>query len=126
MDFVVRKFAEGGAAMYLVTLLTVAGLVLAILALVRASDDIRPPRLQWIALIGALPPILVGYGGYRLGLMRVLEALAAVDPGMREQLLLVGTAEALVCLKFGAICSALLGLLAGGALALVYGSSEQS
>lgn len=50
----------------------------------------------------ALLPLLIGVGGYYLGMQQVYAALALVDPTYKEELLARGRAEAMNNIWFGA------------------------
>lgn len=120
-------FREGGVSMYgVLAVVSVVGPAIG-LALLAAIGAWFSPGMRSVAqvgavlvLIGSVLPALIGAAGWRLGMSQVEAALAAVDPSMREVLLMQGTAEAQVPLVFGGLASGALGMVAAMVVAVAF------
>lgn len=112
-------FQEGGTAMWAVLGLDIIGVGMLVFAMVLAFGARAVPPVQWpariinfVILMGALMPGLVGAGGWLYGRYLTDQALATADPTQRDAMMAAGYAMATYPLIFGLISTLALGLFA--------------
>jgi hypothetical protein len=103
MEIVVEAYRDCGSWAYLDTIVGILGLTVGFAAVAAAF---RPGASKVNALafaafgVGDLA-LMVGFGGYFMGLRQMMAALAAVDPAMRTTIETVGRHEAQMCIWIG-------------------------
>lgn len=132
MQGLLTAFQEGGAAMFLILAADGAlAMCLVVVAVIVAASRASPPAarvarfLAVATLAGAFLPILLGAGGYWVGMRNVQAAVHNVDPEYAQQILEAGESESANNLWFGGLSAVACLVVSGGLAAVAFAGRRE-